>query len=369
MGGPPRVVQAISERLQERGHDVSVLTVNYGDSLGPGSNGVGDVDVVYLRPFYRYRTFTLAPGVIPYCVNRLREFDLVHIYGLYELLGPSVAMFCRRWAIPYLVEPLGMNRPMLRNVPFKRVYQRVLGRRLLGRASRVIATSDHERSMLEEDGVPAGNISVRRNGVDLAEFDSLPPRGSFRERNGIRPDDKVILFVGRLASVKSLELVLEAMAKLPDASVRLVMAGPEESDGYRQFLEETAADLQIGARLLFTGPMYGRDKLEALVDADVFVLPSRSENFGNAAVEAMACSRPVIVTEGCGVAPYVGGKAGLVVRHDADDLKGALEAILGDDELAKRYASEGPAVARQLSWDEPVSQMETLYREIVEAGS
>ena len=201
MGGPPAKVRAIAERLKQRRNDVAVLTVDYGPSPLLATDGASDVDVVYLRPVYRYRTFTVAPGVIPYCLKRLREFDVVHIYGLYELLGPAVALFCGRWTIPYLVEPLGMGRPILRNIPLKRVYQAMLGRRLLGRASRIIATSARERTMLEEDGVPSDRISVRRNGVELDQFSQLPAQGAFRRRYRMRPDEKMALFVGRLAPV------------------------------------------------------------------------------------------------------------------------------------------------------------------------
>ena len=363
------VVQAIARQLCQRGHKVTVLTVSYDDRRLGKIEAPDGVEVIYLRPVFRHRTLALVPGAIPFSVRRLRQFDIVHIYGMYELLGPLVAFFCRRWNIPFVVETLGMNRPVLRSLGKKRIYHALLGRRLMDQADRIISTSARERTTMLEDGVPEDTLVVRRNGVDLDEFRTLPARGKFRKAYRIRAADRVVLFLGRLVSVKSLDMLLEAAATLSDSTSKVVLAGPEQGDGYRKFLEKSAADLNLNGRVLFTGPLYGRDKLEALVDADVFVLPSLSENFGNAAVEAMACGTPVVVTEGCGVAPYLAGRGGLVIRHHVDALREALERLLGDRELLSRLRSQAPAVAGELSWDEPVDQMETLYQELVASRS
>jgi len=169
----------------------------------------------------------------------------------------------------------------------------------------------------------------------------------------------------RLVSKKSPDLLLEAIAMLPPDSNRVVLAGPDEADGYKQYLEEMVMRLNLDGRVLFTGPLYGGDKLEALVDADVFVLPSQNENFGNAAAEATACGTPVIVTDRCGISPYVKDQAGLVVPHDAEALRDALYRLLTDASLYQRFKAQGPMVAQSLSWDEPVAQMEAMYRELI----
>jgi glycosyltransferase involved in cell wall biosynthesis len=365
MGGPPVKVRAIAERLVQRRHAVTVLTVNFGHPRRGGVREIGGVEVVYLPPVVRYRTLTITPKVMPFCLQRLRGFDVIHIYGLYDLLGPVVGFFCRRWNIPYVLEPLGMYRPIVRSFVKKRLYHALLGRYLRSHAARVIATSEQERQQLLEDGLPSSQIVLRRNGVDLTQLDVLPPRGRFRQKWGIQPEERVTLFLGRLVSVKSLDLLLEALAMLPLTTTRAVLAGPDEGDGYKEFLEETTTRLHLDGRVLFTGPLYGRDKLEALVDADVFVLPSLSESFGNAAAEAMACGLPVIVTEGCGIAPYVEDRAGLVVPHDAEALRDALQRLLTDSSLCQRFGAQGPVVAQGLSWDEPVAQMETIYGDLI----
>src|SRR2546430_13403195 len=109
----------------------------------------------------------------------------------------------------------------------------------------------------------------------------------------------------------------------------LVFAGPDES-GVEAELGQMARQLGVLSKVLFAGPVFGESKWAAYRDADVFVLPSRNENFGNTAAEAVAAGTPVIVTEQCGIAPLLADEAGLVVRHDKMALSNALARILRD---------------------------------------
>jgi glycosyltransferase involved in cell wall biosynthesis len=145
----------------------------------------------------------------------------------------------------------------------------------------------------------------------------------------------------------------------------LVMAGPDEGDGLRQRLETLAAQLGLKEKVFFTGPLYGDAKWAAYRDADVFVLPSQNENFGNTAAEAVACGTPVLVTDRCGIAPLVDQRAGLVVPHDRAALEAGMARILDDSALAERLRAGSKAVAGSLSWAKPLAQMEALYRELV----
>lgn len=145
----------------------------------------------------------------------------------------------------------------------------------------------------------------------------------------------------------------------------LVMAGPDEGDGFRKNLEAQATQLGLNGDVLFTGPLYGEAKWAAYRDADLFVLPSQNENFGNTAAEAIACGTPVLVTDRCGIAPLVDGRAGLVVSHDCAQLEAGMARILQDASLAARLRQGCRAVTDSLTWTEPVAQMETLYRNVI----
>ncbi|HVB36790.1 MAG TPA: glycosyltransferase, partial [Candidatus Acidoferrales bacterium] len=298
----------------------------------------------------------------------LTKYDVVHVYGLYDLFGPTAAYFCRRRRIPYVVEPMGMFRPIVRSFRVKKLYHTLFGNRLLRHAYRVIATSEQEKQELVAGGIDPARIVVRRNGIDIPA--SLPPVGSFRERWGIAPQTRMVLFLGRLVSKKSPDLLLDAFAlwhrEAQDApNSILVLAGPEEDVGYSSDLESHAAALGIGESVLFTGPLYDDAKWAAYQDANVFVLPSQNENFGNSAAEAMACGTPVIVTDQCGIAPIIDGRAGLVVAHDSRAIAQALKTLLENPGLAAQFRDACPNVVRDLSWEQPLSDMEAIYRQAV----
>jgi glycosyltransferase involved in cell wall biosynthesis len=176
----------------------------------------------------------------------------------------------------------------------------------------------------------------------------------------------VVLFLGRLSAKKSPDLLLEAFAALgadllQSADARLVFAGPDD-ENLKGSLEESADRLRVRPRVLFTGPLFDAAKWEAYRDADVFVLPSQNENFGNTAAEAVAAGTPVVVTEGCGVAPLLADTAGIVVTHDSNAISEALRYLLTDSALHAKLASRCAEVSSRLGWSEPTEAMESLYR-------
>jgi glycosyltransferase involved in cell wall biosynthesis len=368
MGGPPRKVAALARELARRGHRVDVLTANHELRRGTLREDRDGVSVHYLRSIARYRnTVTLNPGLFVEGHRRVKNADVVHVFGLHDLLGPVAARAAHRAGVPYVVEPLGMYRPIVRSLRKKRLYHALLGRRLTSKAARVIATSTLERDDLVFDGVPPEHIVVRPNGLDLEEFRELPSRGTFRGRQGTPSHVPLILFLGRLTPVKRPELVIDALAMQTDTSAQAVFVGPDE-DGTRAKLERRAADRGVGHRVVCTGPMYGREKLEVLVDADVLALPSESENFGNVALEALACGLPVVLSDRCGFAPEVDGRAGYAVPPEPTLLAEALGRVLGDRGMRERVARVGPAIAARYSWENVGAQMEEIYQAVL-AGS
>lgn len=364
MGGPPKKVQAISRGLAER-HFVTVLTANYGQERTTIDGWDEGVRVVYTRTLFRYHNaITVNPDARVISRRLAIASDVAHIYGIYDLLGTTAGRACRSAGVPYIVETLGMFRPKVRSVVKKRLYHALLGRQLIGGASRLIVTSGLERDELLQADLPVEKIVLRRNGVDLGDFASLPPPGAFRQSLGLGADDFVAIFLGRLTALKRPELLLEALMEPGAERMRAVFVGPDE-DGTRCRLEARASRLGLRDRTFFVGPLYERDKLQALVDANVFVLPSGNESFGTATVEAMACGVPVVVSDRCGIAREIEGRAGLVCRPNAESLLVALLRLASDPALRFRLGDMGRKLAQQFSWDEAVAQMEALYEEVI----
>ena len=218
-GGPVVKVRALARGLVQRGHHVTVLTADLGLreaqrdrnedralQMGLACSQQDGVDAIYLSTLAHCRALTinLACDRIP-CRAATRGFDVVHFYGLYDLLGPAVSSSCRRLEIPYVIEPMGMFRPIVRNLWLKRMYHRVPGKSFIAGARFLVATSDQERQ--ESD---------RRR--DRAFSDCRPPEwsrgprelartGRFSPSMGHSPGRKGHpLFWGKLVSKKSPEL-------------------------------------------------------------------------------------------------------------------------------------------------------------------
>ena len=376
-GGRPAKVRALSRKLVEHGHSVTVLTTNLGASewssvtcpheetaLGLQLTEDGVV-AIYLPTSARYRVLTINPRVIRFCRSRLADFDLVHFYGLYDLLGPAVSYSCRRKGIPYVIEPMGMYRPIDRSIRMKNIWHRTVGDAFWQNAAKVIATSELEEQELMEDGVPQKKIVMRYNGINSDPTMTAPARGGFRSKWGMSADEPLILFLSRLIRRKGADLLIEAFAQACPDSGHLVIAGPDGEPGYRAQLEKCARDSGVAARVLFTGPLYEEEKSSVLADADIFALPSQYENFANVAAEAVACGVPVIVTPFCGICSLVDGRAGLVVSPDKQALAGALERLLSDKALYARLKEGCREVTAQLNWDHLATQMEDHYRGIL----
>jgi glycosyltransferase involved in cell wall biosynthesis len=378
-GGPPVKVRALSAELARRGHQVTVLTADWGletrfpdreTPAGTTRSPFGwrqeedGVQAIYLPTWLRYRALSWNPAAKRFARARLQNFDVVHIFGLYDFLGPTIAAQCRAMNIPYVVEPIGMFLPIVRSFWKKRLYQSLFGRKMIDGARVLIATSEQEADELVSGGIPREKIVLRRNGVEVPA--EMPARGAFRAKHGIPLDSTIILFLGRLSKKKSPDLLLEAFAALgaellQRKDARLVFAGPDD-EGLQASLSQTAARLGLASRVIFTGPLFNAAKWEIYRDADVFVLPSQNENFGNTAAEAVAAGTPVVVTEGCGVAPLLGGSAGVVVAHNADAISQALRSLLADPELLARLSAGCQEATARLGWGEPTAQMEALYR-------
>src|SRR5690349_12992356 len=294
-GGPPVKVRALAEGLARKRHQVTVLTADWG--LEKRATDIGEkndagrtpfgwrrrennVETIYLPTWLHYRQVSWNPAVSRYCRAQLENFDVAHMFGLYDLLGPAVAAACRKRAIPYVVEPIGMFIPIVRNMWLKRIYKSMWGTQMLQGASAVVATSEQEMEELTSGGIPRAKIVMRRNGVEAPA--SLPEPGAFRTMLKVPEDAKLVLFLGRLSVKKSPELLLRAFAEARKQleGIKLVFAGPDEG-GMKRQLEQVAEQLGVSQHVQFAGPLFGQDKWAAYRDADVFVLPSQNENFGN----------------------------------------------------------------------------------------
>lgn len=203
------------------------------------------------------------------------KYDIIHVHNRYSYILQAHGSLPR----------IGAWRKL------KWFYNTLFGYKLLRGASRVIALSRVEAEQYRRMGVPEEKIAIIPNGIDLSEYASLPPEGSFKKKFGIKEKEKIVLYLGRIHKIKGIDILVKAFANVIKKldSVRLVVVGPD--DGYLSELQALIKALRIEDNVLITGPLYGWDKLKAYVDADVYVLPSRYEIWGIARAQKLRSVR------------------------------------------------------------------------------
>lgn len=356
-GGPPQKIHALSRGLAERGHDVRVVTLAHGQRSASHQTVVEGIPVQYL-PWVGRKAWQL-PLNWRVLAEAMRWAEVVHGYGLYNLLCPLAAWQTQRQGKPFVLEPQGMAVARAGNLPIKRLYHRSFTAYMLRHAAVVIATSPAEAAELGTP-TPVDRLIVRRNGIDLEQFRSLPSGESFRSQHGIPNGAPLVLFVGRISPIKNLEMLLRAFAETGVPDARLALVGPMLEPDYAAHLRAVCSELALSDVVVFAGPLYGAEKLAALAAADLFVLPSLFESYGNAAAEAVAAGLPVLVTDRCGIAELIHQRAGLAVPVNVVGLRKGMIDMLSTPirEMNTRRRAE---VISELAWEQPIEQMEQIY--------
>jgi glycosyltransferase involved in cell wall biosynthesis len=301
--------------------------------------------------------------LLRYAYWELKDFDVVHIYGFREYLTLVAALWARRAGKPYVLQTLGTVPRITRSRTKKFLFDTLFGRSILRGAAALIAKTPVDRVPYLDAGIPPEKIELIPNGISTPKELEELEGGEFRREFGIEEDETLFLFVGRIHPVKGVDLLVRAFAEV-DKGARLAIVGPDE--GYRREIERFASKTGLAERIIFTGPLYGSRKWAAYQDADVYILPSVHENFGMTVLEAMICDTPVIVTEGCGIAPQIQDRSGLVVPHDERALAQAMQSLQKDTQLRGELASGARLLIREeFSWKPVVENLEALYEKVI----
>lgn len=361
-GGPTQKIYALSRGLAERGHSVELATLRPANPTLDPYDGSPDLRVQYLP--WVGKGLQQLPLRLERVADAVRRADIVHCYGLYDLLVPAAAYLARKIGKPYLLEPLGMYVPRARHQRSKQLYHRLFTSWMARQAARVVATSPIEAEELASLVEP-GRLVTRRNGINLDAYRTLPDAEAFRACYNIRAGERVVLYVGRISPIKNLEQLVRGFRVAALERARLVLVGPMLEPEYRTKLRNVIDKLGLTDEVVLTGPLYGEEKLAALASAELFVLPSVYESFGNAAAEAVAAGIPVLLTEGCGISPLIHQRGGLSVPPTAEGLASGMRTLLDHPDQRASLTRLRGEILQELSWKEPLEQTEQLYTELI----
>lgn len=366
-GGDVNVVYNLSRQLIKKGHGVTIITTDFEFEKGYAKT-LNKIQVIPFKCIANIGLFLISPSMKKWLKRNIKNFDIIHLHDFRSYQNYIVHYYAKKHDIPYILQAHGSVLPFFQKQKFKKLYDWVWGYRILREASKVIALTKTEAEQYKKMGVDEDKIEIVPNGIDLSEYENLPEKGEFRKKYSIRDDEKMILYLGRIHKIKGIDLLVNAFADLVKEldDVRLAIVGP--GDGFLSTLKKQIEDLKIGDKILFTGPLYERDKLKAYVDADVYILPSVYETFPVTVLEACACGTPVIITDWCSIADIVGNKVGYVIEYDKDQLRDAMLEALSDDGLKRRFGEESKRLVEEFGWDEIVRKIENVYKRAQNMG-
>lgn len=373
-GGPVRVARSISKELAKRHHEVAIYTTSALDQkhdfkdLSEQFESEG-YRVTYFPRIFRFSGFNISPAMAEALKDTLRDFDIVHLHSWRQFQDIIVRYYAKRYDVPYVLQAHGSIPRVVTKQKLKWIYDKSFGNQLLNDASKVIALSQLEALQYHDMGVPTKKIEIIPNGIDLSEFNDLPPTGSFKKKFSIGEKEKIVSYVGRVHKRKGIDFLLEAFANLENTDSTLVIAGPD--DGYTAVLKEKAAQLKINERVMFTGFLSERDKLAAYVDSEVVVYPGIYEAFPLVPIEAALCSRPAIVSDDSVMAEIViEGGFGLPTHYgDVTQLKEHLQSVLNNPKIAAEMGRKGrDFVKANYNWQDIVSRLERVYSDTISAS-
>ncbi|MPQ71308.1 glycosyltransferase [Pseudomonas sp. MWU12-2319] len=360
-GGTAERTFQLAMALRRGGQECTVLCADYalGEQRRRALQGVNLVVLPTL--FKRF----LVPKVSFKQIKELVEkSDIIHITGHWSVLGALVCLFALRLGRPYVYCPAGSLRVFGRSSWLKKVYNRVVGRKMVRGAACCIAVTNLERQQFEEYGVNASEVFLLPNGIHVDDA-LVPEPQSFRKKHDLG-NEQILLFLGRLSPIKGPDLLLNAFARIAQQcpSSRLVFAGPDAELGETLRVAEVSAGLS--GRIIFTGFLAGQEKQDALAAADLLVVPSRQEAMSLVALEAGVRGTPVLLTDQCGFDEVQEIDGGLVVGVSEEALAAGIYQLL---QSPQRLVEQGERLCERVlsryTWDGLILQALALYKKLV----
>lgn len=341
-GGPASAMPVLARGLAAAGVSVDVATVHDGSEDDSKLQGVFQQDQGYRRISFprRFAPYRISTALSRWLAAYVAEYDIVHVHAVFTHSSSAACRAAKNASVPFIVRPLGIlnswgmenRRPLLKKLFFK----------FLEKPAIDAAAGMHYTSRIEADDAARLHIRAPARvlplGIDLSPYDQpASPAAFFSRFPAADVAGPRVLFLSRIDRKKGIELLLHAFAnfKIRFSSAHLIIAGDGPTELVAS-LRELATGLKVADAVTWTGFLTGDDRRAAFAAADVFCLPSYSENFGMALLEAMAAGLPCVSSDqvALGVEAAVENAVSLT-SCDADQIARALEQIASQPEQAR----------------------------------
>ena len=360
-GGTAERTFQMSRHLAMRGITTTILTLDI-ELDEPRKQAAAPATIVAL-PCLSKR-FYIPRGGWRTIRRLVQETDVIHLMNHWSILNALVYVAARRANKPYVVCPAGALPLFGRSALLKRLYNRIVGDALIRNAAAWIAVTEGEFPHFEHYGIAASRIVVIPNGVNEEDF-PVTDKQAFLDRHHL-PNAPLILFMGRLNSIKGPDLLLQAYIQVQKSIPRhhLVFAGPD--GGMLASLRKEAAQAGVSDRVHFIGYVSGVDKSAAYRHAQLLVIPSRQEAMSIVALEAGICGTAVLLTDQCGFSDIQQVDTRMEVAATVAAIASGLSCLLADDDAIKQIAPVWKRfVAQRYAWCNIVEGYLPLYRKII----
>lgn len=360
-GGPPRSVSQLCNVLCRENWPTRIVTAV--DSADPIVHLDACIQLITLKG----RSHSLlgrlcSKGFYSALANthKVESVSLIHQHGIWLRSSHAVITFAHRKKIPLVVAPRGMLEPWAMNY---RKWKKELAWQLYQKKDLQCATAFHATAYSEAESIRRLGfkqpIAVIPNGIDLP---LLKPEVSRSESS--KSDIRTVLFLSRINPKKGLPMLLDGWKKVAPEGWRLIIAGNDDSN-HLPVLKQKIKELELSGQVEIVGPLFGDDKEQAYLNADLFVLPSYSENFGIVVTEALSYGLPVLTTTGCPWEELETERCGWWVEPTPDGIERGLKAALKNSSLQELQdmGLRGRAlVEKRYLWPAIASDMSFLYK-------
>lgn len=365
-GGVVRSVLDISRVLADHGCQVTILTADTQRHKEPSTQaGVRIVPVEFPSS-----PLASLPGQSQAAIEQaIASATVVHLHTLWDARNLRVARLANQLQVPYVVSTHGMldDYAISHKGLKKQIYLALVGRRFLHRAALLhCSASDERRQALKR--APRAKVFVAPLAFDINSYTNLPgPELARSQFESLKRPETKLLFLSRLNPIKGPDVLIEAMAKLKHRDdLHAVIAGPGD-DAYIQQLQARAAELGVGEKFSYVGMVSGELKQSLYQACDLYVLPTRQENFGMVFAEALACELPIVTTETVDTADELRRGGALLVPRTAEAFAAAIDSATSDlHQLAERGAAGREYVLQWLNTAAVAEQYKNMYRQAVQ---
>ncbi len=301
--------------------------------------------------------------------RNLKAFDVIYIVSVWNYPAAAAAHYCRQHKKPYIISPRGSLYPYTaRKKLWKKLpYYHSVAKRDIQSAIAVHYLTKDEAEKCHPTLHLKNQAIVTPNGLDISEFNDLPGREKLRNRYPYLQDKKVILFLGRIHWIKGLDILSKAYGRLARErnDVHLLIVGFDE-DGYKKKIRRWLKQEKVFDQVTFTGTLEAREKLEIFAGSDLFVLPSYSEGFSMAILEAMICGLPVIITRQCNFPEIQTANAGVIIKPDGEDLYQAFVKMLANKKEAIEMGLRGKKFVQEYYSIDKIADMFLIaFQEVI----